>query len=313
MAEEKIKVGITQGDINGIGLEVILKTFSEPLMFEICTPVLFSSQKTVSYHIKALGIENFNYNTIRTLETLSNTRINLFNCYDEEIAIELGNSTQLAGKYALISLQTAADALALGKIDTLVTAPINKNNIQSAQFNFAGHTEYLDNKFGKDNSLMLMLSDNLKIAVVTGHIPLNQVASAITIEKIVKKAEILNQTLLQDFSIRRPKIAILGLNPHAGDKGTIGNEEQQIIIPAINKLTEKNISAYGPYSADGFFGAATYTQFDAVLALYHDQGLIPFKTLSFNSGVNFTAGLSIVRTSPDHGTAYELAGKKYSL
>lgn len=309
MSEEKIIVGISQGDINGIGLEVIIKTFLEPQMLELCTPVVFGSAKTAMYHRKALNIEDFSFNQVKEISEINYKRANIINVYEEDVAIELGKQTDAGGKYAFKSLEAASIALAQGKIDVLVTAPINKENIQSPDFKFAGHTEYLDEKFGDGNSLMFLVSDGLRVAVVTGHIPVTHVASALTTDKIVKKIQVLNKSLIQDFEIRKPKIAVLGLNPHAGDNGVIGNEEQQIIIPAINKAKEDGILAYGPYPADGFFGNGSYKKFDAVLAMYHDQGLIPFKTIAFNAGVNFTAGLPVVRTSPDHGTAYDIAGK----
>jgi 4-hydroxythreonine-4-phosphate dehydrogenase len=309
MGEDKIIVGISQGDINGIGLEVIIKSFLDPQMLEICTPVLFSSNKTISFHRKALNIEEFGIHQIRNFSEINHKRVNLVSVYEEEAPIELGRQTPEGGKYALKSLQAATMALAEGKINILVTAPINKENIQSTEFQFPGHTEYLEEKFGNGNSLMFLLSDSLRVAVVTGHIPVAQVAQSLSVEKILSKITILHQSLIRDFSIRAPKIAVLGLNPHAGDNGIIGNEENEIVIPAINKAKENNILAYGPYPADGFFGNGTFQQFDAILAMYHDQGLIPFKTLAFNSGVNFTAGLSVVRTSPDHGTAYDIAGK----
>src|ERR1035437_3739161 len=309
MSEEKVIVGITQGDINGIGLEVIIKTFLDPQMFEICTPVVFGSNKTASYHRKALNIEDFSFNQIRDISEINHKRANIINVYEEDIVIELGKQTETGGKYALKSLEAAAYALAQGKIDVLVTAPINKENIQSPDFKFPGHTEYLDEKFGDGNSLMFLVSDTLRVAVVTGHIPVTQVAQALTTEKIIKKIQVLHKSLIQDFAVRKPKIAVLGLNPHAGDNGVIGDEEKRIIIPAIEKAKEEGMLVYGPYSSDGFFGSGAYKSFDAVLAMYHDQGLIPFKTITFNSGVNFTAGLPIVRTSPDHGTAYDIAGK----
>lgn len=309
MTEEKIIVGISQGDINGIGLEVIIKTFLDPQMLEICTPVIFGSNKTASFHRKALNIEDFSFHPIRTISEINHKRANIINVYDEDIVIELGNQTEAGGKYALKSLEAAVDALAQKKIDVLVTAPINKENIQSPDFKFPGHTEYLENKFGTGNSLMFLVSDTLRVAVVTGHIPVTRVAQELTTEKIIQKIRVLNTTLITDFSVRKPKIAVLGLNPHAGDNGVIGDEEQQIIIPAIQKTKEEGLLVYGPYPADGFFGNEAYKNFDAVLAMYHDQGLIPFKTISFNSGVNFTAGLPIIRTSPDHGTAYDIAGK----
>jgi 4-hydroxythreonine-4-phosphate dehydrogenase len=307
--EEKIIVGISQGDINGIGLEVIIKTFLDPQMFDICTPVIFGSQKTASFHRKALNIEDFSFNQIKDTSEINHKRANIINVYDDEPLVELGKQTPAGGKYAFLSLEAAAYALAQKKIDVLVTAPINKENIQSPDFNFPGHTEYLDDKFGDGNSLMFLVSDTLRVAVATGHIPVTQVAQALSSELIIKKLQVLHKSLIQDFEVRRPKIAVLGLNPHAGDNGVIGNEELTIINPAINKAKEEGMLVYGPYPADGFFGNGMFKNFDAVLAMYHDQGLIPFKTIAFNSGVNFTAGLPVVRTSPDHGTAYDIAGK----
>lgn len=310
MSENKIRVGITQGDVNGIGMEIIIKTFLDPQIFDLCTPVVFSSVKTASYHRKALGQENFSFNPVKDLDSLNAKRPNLISCYEEEINIELGKANPATGGYAIKSIEAACDALLQKKIDVLVTAPIDKHSVQSATFQFPGHTGYLDSKFnGNGNALMLMVCDTLRVALVTEHTPLANVASQLSQEKIYKKIKTLSQTLLQDFGIRKPKIAVLGLNPHAGDSGTIGKEEQEIILPAINKAKEENILAYGPYAADGFFAANTYKQFDAVLAMYHDQGLIPFKALCFENGVNYTAGLNIIRTSPDHGTAYDIAGK----
>lgn len=310
MSEEKVIVGISQGDINGIGLEVIIKTFLDPQIFDICTPVLFGSYKTASFHRKALNIEDFSFNQIRDVSEINHKRANIINVYDEDVNIELGRQTAEGGKYALLSLEAAAYALAQGKVNVLVTAPINKENIQSPDFNFPGHTEYLEDRFGsKGSSLMFLVSDELRVAVVTGHIPVTRVAQELSPEKIHAKLRILNKSLTEDFGVRKPKIAVLGLNPHAGDNGVIGDEEKNIIIPAINKAKEENMLVYGPYPADGFFGNGIYRQFDAVLAMYHDQGLIPFKTIAFHDGVNFTAGLPVVRTSPDHGTAYDIAGK----
>ncbi len=309
MRDEKIIVGISQGDINGIGLEVIIKSLLDPTIFELCTPVLYGSNKTASFHRKALGIEDFSFNQIKDISEVNHKRANIINVYEEEVAIELGKQTVDGGKYALKSLEAAAFALAQGQVDVLVTAPINKENIQSPEFDFPGHTEYLESKFGDGNSLMLLVSEKLRVAVATGHIPVTQVGQALTSEKIYNKIKVLNNSLINDFGIIKPKIAVLGLNPHAGDNGVIGDEEKNIIIPAINKASEEGLIVYGPYPADGFFGNKTYEKFDAVLAMYHDQGLIPFKTIAFNSGVNFTAGLPIVRTSTDHGTAYDIAGK----
>ncbi len=309
MSEEKIIVGISQGDINGIGLEVIIKSLLDPTIFDLCTPIVFGSNKTASFHRKALGIEDFSFNQIKEPSEANHKRANIINVYEEEVNIELGKQTEVGGKYALKSLEAAAYALAQGKVHVLVTAPINKENIQSPDFDFPGHTEYLESKFGDGNSLMFLVSDTLRVAVATGHIPVTQVAAALTPEKINAKLKALYTSLVNNFNITKPKIAVLGLNPHAGDNGVIGNEEKNIIIPAINKAKEEGILAYGPYPADGFFGNKSYEQFDAVLAMYHDQGLVPFKTIAFNNGVNFTAGLPVVRTSPDHGTAYDIAGK----
>ena len=309
MKDLKIKIGITQGDINGISYEVILKTLFDPRVYESCTPILYGSPKVVAYHRKALNLGSFNLNTIRTADEAHDKRANIINCLDDNVRVELGKSTSHAGEASLISLKAAIKDLKENKIDALVTGPINKNNIQSDQFHFPGHTEYLMDEFGSKEALMIMVSEVVKVALVTGHIPLSQVASSITVDKILAKLRILNKSLLVDFGIRKPKIALLSLNPHAGDEGLIGKEEIEVIIPAIEKAKLEGIVAAGPYPADGFFGSNSFTKFDAVLAMYHDQGLAPFKTLVFEEGVNFTAGLPIIRTSPAHGTAYELVGK----
>ena len=308
MTDNKIIVGITQGDINGIGLEVVLKTLMEPGISEVCTPILFSSQKTVSYYRKVLGLEEFSFNPIRDFTQINTKKVNVFVCYEEEVNIEMGKDTDSGGKYAYLSLEKATQALVDQHIQALVTAPINKTNIQSEHFKFVGHTEYLGEKLGGEPLMLLCSESGLRVALVTGHIPLSEVASKLTIDGVSKKITQLYESLVKDFGIRKPKIAVLGLNPHAGDNGAIGNEDKDIIKPAIEK-TKLNALIYGPYSADGFFGNGTYRQFDGVLAMYHDQGLIPFKTIAFNDGVNFTAGLTAVRTSPDHGTAYDIAGK----
>lgn len=310
MGPEKIIIGITHGDINGIGYEVILKAFSDTMILDLCTPVIYGSSKVMGFYKKHLDIQSVNYNQINSIQEVNIKRINLVNCVDDEIKVELGHSTEEAGKASLSALERATEDLKGGHIHAIVTAPINKHNIQSDKFHFPGHTEYLDGKFGDNASALMMLtSENLRVAVVTGHIPVNQVAATITEELILKKLRILNQSLKQDFMIVRPRIAVLGLNPHAGDNGVIGDEEEKIIVPALKKAESENIQCFGPYPADGFFGAGRYKQFDAVLAMYHDQGLIPFKTIAMDSGVNYTAGLSVVRTSPDHGTAYDIAGK----
>lgn len=314
MSEQKIKVGITQGDINGIGLEVIIKVFSDPLMPDICTPILFGSYKTYSFHKKAISNSHeknhaeVRVQQIRSAEMAQSRQFNIVNIYEEDAKVNFGNTESAAGKYALMSIHAACEALEQKKIDVLVTAPINKHTIQSPEFQFKGHTGYLASRF-KGDALMLMCADKLKVGVVTEHIPLADVASLITPELIIQKVKALNKTLVEDFGIRKPKIAVLGLNPHAGDNGTIGGEEQSVIIPALAKAKAENILVYGPYSADGFFGSNASFKFDGVLAMYHDQGLIPFKALAFSSGVNYTGGLPIIRTSPDHGVAYDIAGK----
>lgn len=308
MIDNKVIVGISQGDINGIGLEVVLKTLLEPGIADICIPVLFSSQKTVSYYRKVLGLEEFSFNPMREFSQLNSKKVNVFICYEEEVNIEMGKSTEVGGKYAFISLEKATLALFEKHIDVLVTAPINKSNIQSDDFKFIGHTEYLGSKLSGDPMMLMCAENGLRIALVTGHLPVKDIASQLTIDGVSKKISQLNDSLIKDFGVRKPKIAVLGLNPHAGDNGAIGTEDKEIIIPAIEK-TKTNGLVYGPYSADGFFGNGTYKEFDAVLAMYHDQGLIPFKTIAFNDGVNFTAGLDAVRTSPDHGTGYDIAGK----
>ncbi|MFN4233542.1 MAG: 4-hydroxythreonine-4-phosphate dehydrogenase PdxA [Bacteroidia bacterium] len=306
---DKIKVGISIGDINGIGMEIILKTFADKNAHFDFIPVVYGSSKVASFYRKALEITDFSFHLVKDALQINPKNANLVACWDEEVEINVGQLTPLGGKYALKSLNSAiADAKA-GKIDVLVTAPLNKQNIQNDNFNFPGHTEYLAQQFGVQDNLMILCSENLKVALVTGHIPLSKVASTINTELIIKKARILNKSLKEDFGIRKPKIAVLGLNPHAGDNGVLGNEEKEIILPAIEKLRNEDILAIGPYAADGFFGAGTFAKFDAILAMYHDQGLAPFKAISFGSGVNYTAGMPIIRTSPDHGTGFDIAGK----
>ncbi len=309
MNDEKIKIGITIGDINGIGAEILIRTFSDARMLHFCTPIIYGSGRVLGYYRKVLGVQDFNINRINDATQAHTKKINLVSCWEEEIEIEMGKSTSNGGKYAQIALQYAVDDLKLGKIDALVTMPINKHNIQSQTFNYAGHTEYLQAQFETKDSLMFLISEQMRVGVVCGHVPMAAVAQQITVPKILSKLRLMQECLQNDFSINRPKIAVLGLNPHAGDSGTIGSEEQTIIKPCIEKAKQEGILAFGPYPADGFFSAHSYQKFDAVLAMYHDQGLIPFKTLCFETGVNYTAGLPIVRTSPDHGTAYELVGK----
>lgn len=305
---KRIKLGISIGDINGIGLEVIIKTFQDNRMLDFCTPIIYASSKLSSIHRKTLEINDFSFHKISRADEANQKKPNIIECWKNEVEISFGNATEEGGKYALISLEAATNDLLNGKIDALVTAPINKNNIQSEIFDFPGHTEYLTDKF-EGESLMLMTSENLKIGVATNHIPLNNVANTLTSETIFSKLKILNKTLVQDFMITSPRIAVLGLNPHAGDNGLLGKEEEEMIIPAINNAKSVGINAFGPYPADGFFGSGNYKKFDAILGMYHDQGLIPFKSLSFGEGVNYTAGLNVIRTSPDHGVAYEIAGK----
>ncbi len=307
-SDKKVIVGISLGDINGIGPEVVIKTMLEPEIMDICIPVIFSSQKTMAYYRNVVGEQDFNFQAVKDFNQLHTKKPNVFVCYEEEVQIEMGKSTSTGGKYALKSLEVATKSLLAKQIDVLVTAPINKNNIQSEQFKFAGHTEYLEAQVQGGKSLMLLCSDQLRVALVTGHVPVSHIAAKITKEKIVEKLRLLNQSLKQDFAIDKPKIAVLGLNPHAGDNGTLGREELDIIMPAIKEV-DREMFVMGPYSADGFFAAGTYKKFDAVMAMYHDQGLIPFKTIAFEDGINFTAGLPFVRTSPDHGTAYDIAGK----
>lgn len=305
---KKIKIGISIGDINGVGMEIIMKTFMDSRMLDFCTPIVYGSTKLASLHKKQLGITDFSFNQIKSIKEINPKKANLLDCWKEDVNITLGESNENGGKYALISLEHATKDLFNGNIDALVTAPINKDNIQSDTFNFPGHTEYLANKF-EGESLMLMTSDNLKVGIATNHIPIAAVANTLTADGIFSKLKILNNTLIKDFGNTNPRIAVLGLNPHAGDNGLIGKEEEDIIIPAINNAKSVGVNAFGPYSADGFFGSGNHKKFDAILAMYHDQGLIPFKSLSFGEGINYTAGLNIIRTSPDHGVAYEIAGK----
>jgi len=306
---KKVRLGISVGDINGIGLEVIMKAFSDNRIFDLCTPVVYASSNYAMAYQKEMGMKNFSFNFVKPNAKIISKRANLINCWEGDVKLSLGEETSEGGAYALKSLTAAVEALKKGEVDALVTAPINKHNIQSEEFNFPGHTEYLAKEFDGGDALMFMIANSLRIGVVTGHIPIADVASVISEDKILKKVEQIDNSLKRDFKIRKPKIALLGLNPHSGDKGVIGKEDEEIIIPAVKKAFDSGKLVYGPYSADSFFASDAFTQFDAVLAMYHDQGLIPFKTMSFNNGVNFTAGLSIVRTSPDHGTAYDLAGK----
>ncbi len=307
--QNKIVIGITQGDINSISYEIIIKALEDNRIFDICTPIVYGSPKVAAYHRKALNIDNFSFNNIKSPDEANPKRANIINCLDDTVRVELGKSTQMAGEASFIALETAVNDLAENKIDALVTGPINKFNIQSEKFNFAGHTEYLESRFPSQGALMFMISDIMKVGIVTGHVPVSKIHEYITRESILNRLRIINQSMLTDFMIRKPKIAVLGLNPHAGDNGLIGDEEQKEIVPAIEAARTENILAFGPYPADGFFGAGSFSKYDAILAMYHDQGLIPFKTMMEEGGVNFTAGLSVIRTSPAHGTSYDIAGK----
>ena len=303
----KIIVGISLGDLNGIGVEVILKTFEDNRMLDFCTPVIFGSSKIISFHKKALN-NSIQINEITSIDEINHAKLNLLNIWNEDVEVEIGKASKVSGEYAAKSLEHSVDQLKKNKIDVLLTAPINKETIQSEKFCFPGHTEFLEEKLdGK--SLMILMTNELRIGLITGHIPIAKVAETISPELIKEKVEIMHQSLRQDFGINKPKIAVLGLNPHCGDKGVIGKEEDLIIKPTIDQIKENGKLVYGPYSADGFFGSKTYEKFDGILAMYHDQGLAPFKALSFGNGVNYTAGLSEIRTSPDHGTGFDIAGK----
>jgi len=309
MKGDKIVLGITQGDINGIGYEVIIKALSDSRLYDICIPIVYGSPKVAAYHRKALNLENFSFNTIRGAEEAGAKRASIINCTDDTVRVELGKSTPIAGEASYKALEAAAQDLAQHKIDVLVTAPINKSNIQSDKFQYAGHTEFLESQFNSGGVLMLMINELFRVGVVTTHVPINKITEYITRDSVLNKLRILQHSLLVDFRITSPRIAILGLNPHAGDEGLIGEEEQKEIIPAIEAARIENIMVFGPFPGDGFFGSGMYSKFDAILAMYHDQGLIPFKALTLEGGVNFTAGLPVVRTSPAHGTAYDIAGK----
>lgn len=305
----KIKVGISIGDLNGIGIEIILKVFSNSDIFDFCIPIVYGSTRVISYYKKSFDIE-VPMQTINSAKDAVSDTMNVINCWNEEVKIEMGKATSISGKYAYQSLKSVTDDVLSNNIDVMVTAPIEKSAIQSKEFTFPGHTEFLANQCKlSGNELMLLVNDKLRVATVTGHIPLTKVSESITKDLIIKKLLIFNKSLVQDFMIRKPKIAVLSLNPHCGDSGLLGNEEIEIIQPALEEVKELDVLAFGPYPADGFFGKSDYLNFDGVLAMYHDQGLTPFKTISFDAGVNYTAGLPIIRTSPDHGVAYEIAGK----
>jgi 4-hydroxythreonine-4-phosphate dehydrogenase len=308
--QHKPVIGISCGDLNSIGLELIIKALSDNRLLDQCTPIVFASNKSINFYRKSLPDINFNYQSIKDFTRISPKQVNIFNCWEEEVAITPGQLNEIGGKYAVKSLMAAVEALRDGHIDGLVTAPIHKKNVQSEGFNYTGHTPYLKDAMNAKDVLMFMVAENIKVGLVTEHVPVAEVAKHITQEAILSKLTIMHESLIKDFGIDKPRIAVLGLNPHAGDEGLIGNEEEKIIKPAIQAFRQNNNAlVFGAYSADAFFARGMHERFDGVLAMYHDQGLIPFKSLAIGEGVNYTAGLNVVRTSPDHGTAFDIAGK----
>ena len=306
---QKPVIGFSCGDLNGIGIELIIKTLGDVRILDFCTPVVFASNKSINFYRKYSPAINFPFTIIKDLTKPNIKQVNVFNCWEEDAVIAPGQLNETGGKYAFQSLKAAVEALRNNHIHGLITAPLHKKNIQSEEFNYSGHTPYLKAAFGANDVVMLMVAGNMRVGLVTEHVPVAEVASHITVEAIISKLQIINSSLVKDFGIDKPKIAVLGLNPHAGDEGLIGREEETIIKPAIKEAKNKDILAFGPFSADAFFARGQYEKFDAVLAMYHDQGLIPFKSLAIGEGVNYTAGLPVVRTSPDHGTAFDIAGK----
>lgn len=306
---DKVKVGISCGDINGIGMEVIIKALEDPRILNHSTPIIYGSSKVLSYHKNIVNPEGFKIYNIKSTDQVQEDRINVLNCWNETINIRLGEITKESGTYAALALEQATQDAVAGKIDCLVTAPINKKAMSLAGFQYVGHTEYLKHMCNSEDVLMMMCSEDMKVALATGHVPIQNVSSALSSDKIYNKTELLINTLKRDFGMEKPKIAVLGIQPHAGDEGTIGMEDEEITKPAIEKLKNSGYLVYGPYASDGFFGQLDHRKFDAVMACYHDQGLIPFKMASFGYGVNMTCGLSIIRTSPDHGTGYDIVGK----
>ncbi len=307
--ENKPVIGISCGDINGIGIELIIKTLGDNRILDICTPIIFANNKVINFYRKSVPDININFTSIKELNRINHKQVNLYSCWEEEVSIMPGTLSDIGGNYAVKSLTIAAQALKDGKIDGLVTAPIHKKNTQSEKFNFTGHTPYLKNLFGVKDVVMFMVAENIKVALLTEHVAVKDIAVHVTKENIFSKLQIINNSLKKDFGITKPKIAVLGLNPHAGDEGLIGKEDEEIIKPAVKEAKQKDIFCFGPYPADAFFARGQYEKFDGVLAMYHDQGLIPFKSLAIGEGVNYTAGLSGVRTSPDHGVAFDIAGK----
>lgn len=307
--KKKPVIGISCGDVNGIGIEIIVKTFSDNRMLDFCCPVIFCNNKVINFYRKGLADANINFTITKEPNRINYKQVNVFNCWDEEVNINPGILNDIGGKYAVLSLTTAGKALKENMIDGLVTAPIHKSNTQSDTFNFTGHTPYLKNLYGATDVVMFMVAENMKVALLTEHVPVHDVARHITRDAIVSKLQLINNSLKRDFNINKPRIAVVGLNPHAGDEGLIGKEEEEIIKPAIKDAKQRDVFCFGPYPADAFFARGQYEKFDAVLAMYHDQGLIPFKSLAIGEGVNFTAGLPGVRTSPDHGVAFDIAGQ----
>ncbi len=306
---KKPVIGVTCGDINGIGIELIIKTFSDQRLLEMCTPVIFASNKVINFYRKTVEDANFSFYHTKDMDRINAKQVNIFNSWEEEVSIMPGSLTEIGGRYAITSLTMAVQMYKQGKIDALLTAPIHKSNVQSSTFAYTGHTPYLTSVCNTPDAVMMMCADNMRVALATEHVPVSDITKNITNEKIVSKLNIINESLQKDFGINKPRIAVLGLNPHAGDEGLVGNEEEICIKPAIKQVKNNNIMAFGPYSADAFFARGQYEKFDAILAMYHDQGLIPFKSLAAGEGINYTAGLGLIRTSPDHGVAFDIAGK----
>ncbi len=308
-SKSDVRVGISVGDVNGIGVEVTMKALEDARILQDCTPIIYGSEKLFAESKKQFRMNNFNFSGIKSAAEARRKKINIVNVWEEDVEAKYGETSETGGKYAFLSLQAATEDLASGKIDVLVTAPISKEAMAKTGFQFPGHTEYLADMAGQDEALMLMVSSTMRVGLVTSHIALKDVSTSVTIDKVVDKINAFNASLKKDFGIQRPKIAVFGLNPHAGENGKMGEEERETIIPAINRAQNEGVLAYGPYPADGFFGSGSRSKFDGVLAMYHDQGLAAFKALAFDEGVNFTAGLPIIRTSPDHGTAFDIAGE----
>ncbi len=312
MSQSKPRIGITMGDINGVGPEVIIKALADNRILNMMTPVLYGSSKVISFYKKLLNIEEFNYSQVKVKGQFQHKSINVVNCWEDALEINPGKASKETGKAAFTALRNACEELKEGLLDALVTAPIDKSTIHGDEFPFKGHTEYLTQFFGGGDSLMFMVSDTIKVGLVTEHIPLSAVSTQLSREKLNAKLMLMENSLRKDFGISKPRIAVLGLNPHAGDNGLIGQEDDQIIKPVVNDFRNKGKLVFGPLPSDGFFGMAQHLKYDAIMAIYHDQGLIPFKTIAFETGVNFTAGLPVIRTSPDHGTAYSIAGKNHA-